>query len=412
MKTLYYIPTPADADVRIQLDRGDILVGHPATRPGDGYPCTGVDLPADCPNGNGARVVISKPGYDTYDVHGVLWVVFPGDPNGLPAFTQDIVNLRPSTPLLKARRVEGNFFSTADGPSLVKMITAFRLFERFVGGGDISAFCVQVRTAGITDLRVLGSCAGMFHLDPWAIPGLETQLDRFFTACGQLGLRVNFVVHADSRVIMPDRQRQIDYWNLCGRVAQQHPNVMLSAVNEVDQTINQLASINDLQPIPGVLCSRGSNGGSFLEGPQPEMDYGEAHTNGQSEEQRKIAHNTWETASAKRRPYICSEESRFTDQFPYNAELARAIGKSIAMFIAGGCFHCPAGKDAVPLPGNELDMLYQWTGGMAEVEDRFRVSGQYYHGDDLIQRERDEHYLRIYQMRLGAEYVEVRIPYI
>lgn len=90
MKLITFADQP-DFAVRVRLDDGRII--ESTNEFVVERPCAVNELPADTPNGNGAARLIIKPGYDTIEQHGVLWLDRINPATGSVAFDVDTVIL-------------------------------------------------------------------------------------------------------------------------------------------------------------------------------------------------------------------------------------------------------------------------------------------------------------------------------
>lgn len=223
--------------------------------------------------------------------------------------------------------------------------TEFRLLQRMLNEGPaaVRPVLAQRRDLGFNCARVLSQCDLMFRLHPQDYP--ESVYDgavlQMIALLAEYGSYVNFVCYADERNINSGP----GHWGRLGALMQSVPGCgILSAVNEADQTVNQVPFLSQLQKIPGVICSRGSNGGGDNMPPLPHMDVGEVHNNGQSEEWRKD-HNPMEDIGWPAGiPAWVSEHSR-----PDQGTLADPgrygdCGGIGALLCAGSTFHCTEGK--------------------------------------------------------------------
>lgn len=327
------------------------------------------------------------------------------------------------TPLI----VDGGFFRTADGPHTVIQTSAFMDLARLIeeGADALRPVFQQAKDLGLNDRRVfsvnklLREASGKPAFVP--SPAYWSNAHRLCELAAEYGQRITMVVLVDVRALGWTRQQQQAHWIEWGGVALQHPNIRLSLVNEIDQAPNIL-DLNDFDPIPGVLCSRGSHGGTnggvpgqpFGCGVRPWWDWEECHSNGQKkaekEEQRVPAHLCKEMTDgegdtlASHRPAECSEMSRFPDQWGGYANLedvAFAIGQSTALLGAGGCVHTLEGRTS-QLFVAALPYVRKFCEGARSVPLRFQ-KGRYNRPDD-------PNFLRVYERILGAESFVSKIP--
>jgi hypothetical protein len=414
---------PVDPVATLRHDNGTVVKPHKLLRIDQEGGQVIFHLPHELPAPFGIELSLSADGFTPFKQHFELrdFTVFDGQHDTGNKRTQlplpDGVRLKPSAKPLPALSTDGAYFRTPAGPHTIIQATDFKAFLKFVLGqtAELKTVFSQRRDLGFNDLRVLSMCRNMFDLNPANVADYFARLGDFFDFAAQHELRVTLVVHADSRLVMPDQGQQVAHWNRCGDVARPHTNVRLSLVNEVEQTPNVIDP-NAFQKIPGVLCSRGSHGGGDLVGPRPWWDWEEAHHNGQSEAQRKIGHNTMENSvgaenhEASKVPCESSESSRFPDQWGVPPDqmkaYAFAIGQSAALLCAGACFHSPSGKESRLFSGLELECATEWAKGARSVPLEFQ-KGQYRHLPEL----EGPGITRVYRRVLGdGRSFETRIP--
>jgi hypothetical protein len=156
-------------------------------------------------------------------------------------------------------------------------------------------------------------------------------------------------------------------------------------------------------PAP-LLSSHGSNGAEAW-GVTPYWSYVTFHTNGASEEQRKVGHNAMEIWSG---PTLTNETSRFPDIGMWwwgdVAKLAYDSAAGAALLCAGACFHSVSGKTSVLFTDDERAAAMHWVDGANSVQLAPCQPGDYRHRGDL-EGPQD---LRVYQ-RGGEDICIVRI---
>ena len=296
--------------------------------------------------------------------------------------------------------VRGHVFALESGERFTAIeCTDFQLYQRFLGGEDIRPVLDQRAALGFTTVRALGMCAGMFHLVPHERPDFSDLLAPFCDACASFGLYVEFTVFADATVVMPDRAQQAAHWLAVGAAAQPITNLLLELGNELDQSINRLAAVNDVQPIPGVLCAHGSNGSQAVP-VRPWWHYETAHFNDAPEWQRKTSHNAMEYSDGaaplvgSHVPILSNENTRPDRDGHLNHFQDAAAGA--ALLCAGSCFHCEGGKFSRLFDASEHQFAAAWVAGARSVPLEFQ-DGAYIRRDDLLTPE----LLRVYERRLS-----------
>lgn len=374
-------------------------------------------LPTGAPMGWGALLHTSVTGFQDF--------------NGRIVCAPDVNVTVKKVVTLKPLRANGGFFETPDGPHTVIQTSAFKDLQLMIAGGkaSLTQTYTQARELGYNDRRIFSTGKNDFvQLVPSSAYWPNTH--RMLEYGAEFGQRFTFVVLVDVRSLGWSLGQQQEHWGLWGDVAKQHPNIRLSLANEIEQTPN-ITDPNQFQTIPGVLCSRGSHGGTNggvpglpfgcgVREPEPAYatwwDFEECHSNNQKkqeqEEQRVPAHLSMEMTSgegetkASHVPAECSEMSRFPDQWagydPARLEsVAFAIGQSSALLGAGSCFHSIEGRVSAPFV-NALPYARKFAEGARSVPLKFQ-RGQYFRIDD-------PNYLRVYERRLGAESFVTRIP--
>src|SRR5436190_18081444 len=249
----------------------------------------------DCaPAGHGANVIVMLLG------ESEVWRGRQISPAAAFAEGDTIRLEQKRIPVADLRRlvVNGQFFGTSDGqPFTAIECSDFQLFQRFLNGEDIKPVLDERQEIGFNTLRVFGTCANMFRLFPQDFGDRYWKaLPEFCGQAGKFGCYVEFTVFADATIVVPDVNDQLDVWRRLSAVAPAIPNLLVEAINEADQVVNRLDSINRLTKIAGVLCSHGSNGGGQVP-VRPAWDYETFHTNLQSEWWRKTGHNAMEMAA-------------------------------------------------------------------------------------------------------------------
>jgi hypothetical protein len=304
--------------------------------------------------------------------------------------------------------VRGDRFALATGQRVtVIQCSDFQLYQRFLAGEDLAPVLTERRELGFNTLRVLGMCSGMFRLFPNEHPTYYDSLKPFADLCASHGLYVEFTVFADATVAMPSGVHQVAHWQAVGAAVQPLTNVSLEACNEADQTINRLTSIQQLRPIPGVLCSHGSNGSQAVP-VRPAWDYETFHTNDAPEFQRKVGHNAMELSHgaenlpASHVPILSNENTRPDRDGNWYHFYDAAAGA--ALLCAGSCFHSQSGKASVLFSGQDREFAAQWVAGARSV-DLACQDGSYVRRDDLL----TPALLRVYEQRLPNGGVIVRI---
>lgn len=257
----------------------------------------------------------------------------------------------------------------------------FNLFGRYLTEGEDT--CREVlaerRDLGFNMLRVWSEYQGdatftaeIGRLVPGEWPGYYAALREFFGLCSAYGLYVEFTVFTGTGLA--------HHWELVGAAAKAASNVILELANEV----NAHPSIDPTkyQPIPGVVCSHGSNGSQSIP-VRPWWGYEASHWVNISEWHRKTGHNSMEFSAgadqlpASHVPVIANENTRPDQDGNVNHFYDAAAGA--ALLCAGSCFHSQSGKKSA-LFGQGTDGIFAeaWVAGAKSVPLEFQA-GRYSH---------------------------------
>lgn len=352
-------------DVSVWGSDGQILPDaslelHPYEYPDQWFPSEKVGmrrrvrLPAGTTLGWGARIRASAEGYapETFDVelHTSLDVEVDRVVTSLPHLV-----------------VNGEFFYQEDGTPITMIeATDFKLYKKFLDGEDIIPVLEQRQDAGFNLVRVLGMARYMWDFNPGAYGDrYYTELPQFIRLCARFGLYVEFVVFADTKLLIPDPTSQVLHWNRIKieLISTGTTSLLVELVNEHNQHENAVADPNAFAPMgDGILCAHGSNG-SGQEPVRPAWDYETFHWNDLPEWPRKTAHNGmedgfWQTG----RPALNNENTRFPDKAS-TLQSAMDAAEGAALMSAGSCFHSVSGKNSDLWSGVELDCAYAWAEG-------------------------------------------------
>ena len=290
----------------------------------------------------------------------------------------------------------------------------FNLPNRWQHGEDITPILAQRSGAGFNLLR----CWTHFDLSP----GIGTFLDidysripEFLALCASFGLRVEFTAYTSIE--------RFGHWERLVEACQGEPNVLLELVNEGTDPRNLIDMQRYAKPT-GVLTSRGSGGAEGVPPWEP-WDYVTFHTNGSSEEQRKIGHNAMEKTADILKwygPTLTNETSRYPDVGMWGYYQKNAEGKDVwvqhplerqqhlaydsaagaALLCAGSCFHSVQGKNSTLWDSNAVTVAMSWAAGAKSVPLAYQHQG-YTRRDDLLTPD----LLRVYQ-RGSSPVVKIR----
>lgn len=333
------------------------------------------------------------------------------------------VHSQGSLPKLVAK---GKFFQTDAGDKFTAIQASdYNLFNRFLKGEDIEPILTQREEIGFNMLRVWTrmklASAGIGDLTLADHPDLYERVPDFLQAAARHGLHVEFTAYIGPKVVEDDFDPE--HWQRLGVAVKSTPtSALLELMNENDQ---HPIDVRAFSPIPGVLCSRGSNGGGhppvgvlnggsnwIIDPSCPPWGYTDNHSNGIFEEQRKVGHAAMEYADCTGTPALTNETSRCPEVGMYSgADLARmkalAYGTAAggALLGAGSCFHSIQGKSSVLFTGDQLEVARVWVAGAKSVDLSFQNDG-YIHDGDSLAREASLGMLRCYR-RGSSPYVDI-----
>lgn len=394
-KNFYIYTTPSEGVQAILMsDAGPSWVGERSTEPNSGR--LGFRFEIDgIPSGWGATLKVTKQDYTPVEQRGVLRL----DSLGYAEFLVDDVTLLPfeSRPLPKLR-VRGQFFETELGSKFTAIqCSDFNLLARYSRDEDIKPILKQRQSLGFNMLRVWT----LMHLSQFGIGDLDpcpySTIKNFLKLCGRYGFYVEFTAYTSTF--------DPNHWLKLGEAVKGSPNVLLELVNENDQVANRIET-GGFSPIEGVLCSHGSNGSGTWP-VDPKWNYATFHTNGQSEEQRKVGHNAMEIWSG---PTLTNETSRYPDVGMWagaplikQSNLAYDSAAGAALLCAGSCFHSVNGKNSTPFDAKTIVVAKNWVEGAKSV-DLNAQDGTYTHRADM----EPVGILRAYQRAPFSQVVQIR----
>jgi hypothetical protein len=252
----------------------------------------------------------------------------------------------------------GVFRTDAGGRFTAIEASDFNLFGRFIKEGpDAIEPILQERAAvGFNMLRVWAVYSGnpTFELEigrllPSEHADYYDKLPQFLGLCAAHGLYVEFTAFTAGPVP--------GHWEKCGEALRDVSNVIVELANENDAHPSaNLPNIQDYRPLPGIICSHGSNGSQAVP-PRPAWDYEVFHTNDAFEWWRKGGHNGMELSqgaegiAASHKPVIANENTR--PDRDGNASHHEDAAAACALLIAGSCFHSQSGKKSALFSPND-----------------------------------------------------------
>lgn len=280
--------------------------------------------------------------------------------------------------------MEGHVFRLATGERFTVIeCSDFNLFGRYVieGPDAIRPVLADRRAFGFNMLRVWAAYQGnttfereIGRLVPSEHPEMYAVLSAFYTLCHSYGCYIELTAFTGGPIP--------GHWE---KVGASLPD-LLELCNENDSHPDRI-DINAYQPIPGVLCSHGSNGSQAIP-PRPPWDYEVYHTNGAYQWPRKGGHNGMELSQGdaeghippSRVPILVNENTR-PDSDP-NIQHHHDAAAGCALLIAGSCFHSASGKKSAIFSDFDRPFAEAFVRGAKSVQLHCQVGG-YRHRADL-----------------------------
>ena len=230
-------------------------------------------------NFNGEPIATNTDGYAAKQLpvqmlHGIV-VHAVGYQDGvkdlfLEASTETVMVLHPSS--LPRIHVEGLTFKDERGkPWVWAMTDGWRDYDRYLRGQDIRPVLSESRELGANGRHVLGMNHWPEHLHPQEHATYYEKLPVFADLLMEYGQYLQFCVFADTKLVMPDRNQQLQHYHWVCDVLHRKSNVFIKLVNENDQHDNGVDIVSFPKPFD-VLASSGSNG-TGNDPPQPFWDY-------------------------------------------------------------------------------------------------------------------------------------------
>lgn len=342
-----------------------------------------------------ATLLVEAPGYQVASVPiADVWVAEQGE-----------VRLQ-STNVTLPRLVStgGAQFQLETGePFVIKGITHFQLYQKFLAGEDLTLYLDDLMRPGVVDangvrgpptcgpnlLRVFGMAVNLFHLDPREHADYYEKIPPFTQklASHQCRYYVEFVAFADSLLMgeWANTTPQLAHWDrlqpVFAQALTESGNLLVELVNENDAGNPAQGQVNwidtDRFPMPAApLCAaHGSNGGGGIPVRPPWCYETGPHTNDSYEWPRKVGHNAGELSWDSRVPAYANENTRAADRF-YNAIWAFDAARGCALLSAGCTFHCAGCRFSQLLTPLEKDMLWAWLDGIESLPLSCQVRGQ------------------------------------
>lgn len=285
-------------------------------------------------------------------------------------------------PALPRLVVHGQFFQQENGVRFTAVeCSDFNLFGRYLNGEDIRPILEQRRGIGFNMLRVWGAYEGnaQFTQDIGRLvvgdyPNYYAELQLFLGLCAEYQLYVEFVAFTGQAIP--------HHWENLALILPDFTNVIVELENEHGAHPSSIDP-RAYSPIPGVLCSHGSNG-SEATPVRPAWDYETFHTNDAFEWWRKGGHNGMELYTGAEglagagRPVLANENTR--PDRDGNVSHHRDASAACALLIAGSCHHSQAGKSSRLFTDAELIYAAAHVEGCRLVDLNYQ-DGRYFRED-------------------------------
>jgi len=298
--------------------------------------------------------------------------------------------------------IDGQFFRNHGERWTGIQCSEFSLPKRYLEGEDIRPLLDERVGIGFNEMRlwllnqsVVSGTGYPEGIHPNQYPDFYERVRSLSELLGSYGLVSEFTAFTSCVPLMPNVDDQVRHWERLQDALRGLPCVLLELVNEWNWGHGENApdrSLWSMRPA-GILASSGS---STADAPPPEpvWDYVLYHSNGLSQWQRKVGHNTMEPADTFRCPGSANENMRYPDDdsSPTRAYDAAA---GAALLCASACFHSQAGKYSRPFDSIERVAAQAWVDGARSVPLEFQA-GRYVHRSDLEDHEA-ETILRAYE---------------
>jgi len=252
-------------------------------------------------------------------------------------------------------RVSGDQFLDAAGDRWVWAgCTEMRLPARLSYGEGIAEILDQRQAAGARLLRSLAQVSWA-EWGPHFRPDYWGDVRRYLDALGARGLYCEWVVFADTRLIMPDQGEQLAFWDQTLAVARDYPLVVIELLNEDGHPTQAIDPRRFSRP-SGLLASHGS-GLTDVQPVAPLWDFATYHARRTPPPPSAKPFNNYNPYEFHPEwphpvPYIPDEGVKPED-YAFDPRYAAQLGHNAAGG-AGGTFHSNAGVQSILFSPGEL----------------------------------------------------------
>lgn len=275
MSQLVEFVDPKDSTGVLILDNGTVINSVPSIK--DNRDGIGFNIPTGSPNGNGARLTITRAGRITVDNRGILFTTEPYARLDIDDFYLQLKDIKPELHANERLVSRGwNIFGESTGLRYThKQATNYLLFEKFLLGQDISGLLYDgFNGYNVTiSMVVVPQQVGLPILIPSNFANFWSQVQPFCQYFLDKDKRLELTGLCDMGQIGWSHQQQVDFVNQLYDLVRPFPNVMFQLGNEV---ANQPIDIKNFNQPSGIFWSRGSStAGDPC--PLPAGNYSDAH---------------------------------------------------------------------------------------------------------------------------------------
>lgn len=236
---------------------------------------------------------------------------------------------------------------------LWKGFSDFRLAQAQMAGEDIKPILAQRLDLGANLVRVFGMKANNtgWDLVPQARPDYFGDIARFVDTMIGSGLKVEWVVFADTKAIMPEVSKQIDFYHeTCQTMLPYAEHVYVELCNEWDHPTQKL-NPSAFNKFDGLKQSHGS-GQTDADTVRPRWDYATYHAR-RDGARGFTNYDPYEFQSVYPQPCpLIPDEGAKPENYSYDTDYARLMGLHAANGW-GGTFHTSQGVNSVLLGDRE-----------------------------------------------------------
>jgi hypothetical protein len=307
---------------------------------------------------------------------------------------------------IEAMVVDGQFFRVNGQRWTGIESSEFSLPKRFMAGEEIRPLLDERAGLGFNMFRmwllnqsVVQGAGYPEGIHPNQYPNFYDRVRALAELLNAYGIVSEFTAFTSCDPLMTNEGDQQRHWTSLQDAVRGIPGVLLELVNEWDwgQGQNSPArSLYNMKP-SGIIASSGSSTADAPP-PMPVWDYVLYHSNGLSEWQRKVGHNTMEPADEHHCPGGANENMRYPDEEQSTAKAYDAAAGA-ALLCAFACFHSQGGKYSRPFDVLERACAAAWVEGARSVPLEFQA-GRYVHRSDLEDHV-NKTVLRAYERVLG-----------